>query len=339
MALVGGGVLAFLYLVALFAPFIAPYDPQFMSKYSHLPPQGIHFLDSDGFSCPSIYGLDKERDPDTYQMYYVEIPEDKYCLRLFVHGNEYKLFGFLPMDIHLFGVEGDHGVFLWGTDRLGRDLFSRCIWASQVSLSIGLLGVILSFVLGIILGGISGYYGGVLDSVIQQVIIFLTSLPTLPLWMGLSAAVPGDWPPLRVYFGITVVLSLMGWTGLARVIRGMILELKEEDFVIASRLAGSRDHIIIFSHILPSCMSYLIVRITLAVPGMIIGETALSYLGLGLRDPAVSWGVLLENAQSLRALVLHPWLLIPILFVIVTSLAFNFLGDGLRDAADPYSEM
>ena len=227
-------------------------------------------------------------------------------------------------------------IYLFGTDDLGRDMFARVLHAGRISLSIGLLGVAFSFVLGLLFGGLSGFYGGAVDLVIQRVVEFLISIPQIPLWMALSAALPANWPPLRVYFGITIILSIVGWTGLARVVRGKLLELRESDFVMAAKVAGSLDGAIIRKHLLPSFMSYLIVSLTLAVPGMILGETSLSFLGLGLRPPVVSWGVLLQKGQNLRTVALHPWLLIPAGFVVVTVLAFNFLGDGLRDAADPY---
>ena len=253
-----------------------------------------------------------------------------------MRGERYRLWGLIETDRHLFGVAAPGVIYLLGTDDLGRDMLARVLHAGRISLSIGLLGVAFSFVLGLLFGGLSGYYGGAVDLVIQRVVEFLISIPQIPLWMALSAALPANWPPLRVYFGITLILSIVGWTGLARVVRGKLLELRESDFVMAARVAGALDGAIIRRHLLPSFMSYLIVSLTLAVPGMILGETALSFLGLGLRPPVVSWGVLLQKAQNLRTVALHPWLLIPAGFVVVTVLAFNFLGDGLRDAADPY---
>ena len=229
------------------------------------------------------------------------------------------------------------GVFLIGADRLGRDMFSRIVYGSRISLSIGLVGVFLSLILGIVLGGISGYYGGVADNIIQRVIEFIRSIPSIPLWMALSAALPATWPVMRVYFGITVILSLIGWTGMARVVRGRFLALREEDFVLAARLQGASEMRVIMVHMVPSFMSYIIAALTLAIPGMILAETALSFLGLGLRAPAISWGVLLQEAQNLRSVALAPWVMLPGVAVVISVLAFNFLGDGMRDAADPYS--
>jgi peptide/nickel transport system permease protein len=249
------------------------------------------------------------------------------------------MWGLVRTDLHLFGLGPrfkDQPFYLLGSDRLGRDMLSRIISGTRISLSIGLVSVILSLILGIALGGISGYYGGAIDNAIQRVIEFIRSLPTIPLWMALGAAVPPGWSPLRVYFAITLILSLIGWTGLARVVRGRFLALREEDFVLAARLCGARQRRIIFRHMLPSFASHIIANVTLAIPGTILGETALSFLGLGLRDPAISWGVLLQDAQNLQAVALAPWLMLPAVPLIITIMAFNFLGDGLRDAADPY---
>lgn len=240
----------------------------------------------------------------------------------------------------MFGIGAAHdeaGVFLLGADRLGRDLFSRVIYGARISLSIGLVGVFLSLAIGVVLGGISGYYGGIADNIIQRVIEFIRSIPAIPLWMALSAALPANWPVVRVYFGITIILSLIGWTGLARVVRGRFLALREEDFVLAARLVGSSEMRIILRHMVPSFLSYIIASLTLAVPGMILAETGLSFIGLGLRPPAISWGVLLQEAQNIRTLATASWLLLPAILVIITVLAFNFFGDGLRDAADPYT--
>jgi peptide/nickel transport system permease protein len=260
-------------------------------------------------------------------------------VQFLVHGKTYKLFGLFKTDIHLFGMpKNSQGtVFLFGNDDLGRDVFSRVVVATRISLSIGLVGVIITFILGIIAGGFSGYYGGIFDTIMQRVIEVLLSVPTIPLWLGLSAAIPKDWTQIRVYFAITVILSLFSWPGLARVVRSRFLSLRQEDFVTAARLAGASDSRIVFVHLVPSILSYIIANVTLSIPSMILAETSLSFLGLGLRPPTISLGVLLQEAQNIRTVALAPWLLIPGALVIITVLCFNFMGDGLRDAADPYA--
>ena len=337
LALVGATVLALLYLVAIFAEFFAPHDLfQRHNDFINAPPQRVRVLDEGRVRLPFVYPLVQTRNEVTLRREYTADTTRRLPLALFVRGDPYKLWGIFRTDVHFFGTRGGEA-FLLGTDRLGRDMLSRVIHGARISLSIGLLGVFISFVLGCILGGISGYYGGTPDLIVQRAIEFILSIPTIPLWMALSAALPANWPALRVYFAITVILALQGWAGLARVVRGKLLELREEDFVMAARIAGQGAGDIIRRHLLPSFMSYLIVNITLAIPGMILGETALSFLGLGLRPPVVSWGVLLKDAQNFRTVSIHPWLLIPGIFVVVTVLMFNFLGDGLRDAADPYT--
>ena len=333
-------VLVILYLIAAFAEFISPYDVFKRTSYRYCPPQRIHFFDKEGrlHLRPFVYELKLEIDPVTWRSRYTEDKITVYPIYFLVHGSKYKLWRMFETDIHLFGIKGKklEAPFLFGTDKMGRDLFSRTIHASRISLSIGLVGVAISFVLGCILGGISGYYGGAIDMFIQRVIEFFVSLPQIPLWMALAAAMPADWSVIKTYFAITIVLSFMGWANLARVVRGKFLELREEDFVMAATIAGASEGRVIIRHLLPSFLSYLTVSLTLSIPGMILGETALSFLGLGIRPPAVSWGALLKSAQQVSVVTLYPWLLIPGLFVIVTVLAFNFLGDGLRDAADPY---
>ena len=337
LALVGATVLALLYLVAIFAEFFAPHDLfQRHNDFINAPPQRVRVLDEGRVRLPFVYPLVQTRNEVTLRREYTADTTRRLTLALFVRGDPYKLWGIFRTDVHFFGTRGGEA-FLLGTDRLGRDMLSRVIHGARISLSIGLLGVFISFVLGCILGGISGYYGGTPDLIVQRAIEFILSIPTIPLWMALSAALPANWPALRVYFAITVILALQGWAGLARVVRGKLLELREEDFVMAARIAGEGAGDIIRRHLLTSFMSYLIVNITLAIPGMILGETALSFLGLGLRPPVVSWGVLLKDAQNFRTVSIHPWLLIPGIFVVVTVLMFNFLGDGLRDAADPYT--
>jgi len=332
LAVIGSIVVILYYLMAVFNGFLSPYLPNERdSRYVYCPPQKVHWA---GLR-PFVYGLAQSEDPKSFRRIYTEDRSQVYYIRFFVRGSRYKTLGLFPGDLHLFGVQ-DGPIFLFGTDKLGRDLFTRNLSSASISLSIGLVGVTLAFFLGCLLGGISGYYGGVIDNVIQRVIEFLRSIPTIPLWMALSAALPPHWPALRIYFGITIILSLVSWSGLARIVRGKLLELREEDFVMAAQLSGASDARIIGRHLLPGFMSYLIVDITFSIPDMIIGETALSFLGLGLRPPVVSWGVMLQDAQNIRTISQQPWLLIPAAFIIVLVLMFNFVGDGLRDAADPY---
>ena len=340
LAIVGTSILALLYIVTvLFCEFFATQGIYQRSKKNLFsPPQRIHFFDEKGgfHLRPFVYGFKYSRDPITFERIYTEDKSERHPIYFFVRGSSYKLWNLFEKDIHFLGIKNPGFLALFGTDKLGRDIFSRTLYAARVSLSIGLVGVALSFILGCILGGISGFYGGVTDMIVQRVIEFLISIPTIPLWMTLSAAIPLDWPPLKVYFGITIILSVVGWCGLARVVRGRLISLREEDFVMAAKIAGAGEARIITRHLLPSFLSYLIVSLTLSIPYMILGETALSFLGLGLRPPVVSWGVLLTDAQDVKAVAMHLWLLIPGLFVIITVLAFNLLGDGLRDAADPY---
>jgi len=338
LASIGMAILLIFYFIGTFCEFVSPYDPHKRnSKYLYVPPQRIHFFDNKGEFClrPFVYSLNRTLDPRTMQRRYAEDTNKKNFICFFMHGDRYKLWNLLEGDIHLVGVK-EGVLFLFGTDKIGRDLLSRNIYASRISLSIGLVGVSLSFVIGCLLGGVSGYFGGMTDVIIQRVIELLLSLPQIPLWMALSAALPPEWEPIKVYFGITIILSLVGWTQIARVVRGKILSLRKEDYVMAAVTSGARSRYIITKHLLPGFLSYIIVSLTLAIPQMILAETALSFLGLGLQHPAISWGVLLQDAQSVRSVAIYPWLLIPSLFVIVTVLAFNFLGDGLRDAADPY---
>ena len=342
LAITGIILLVFFYSIAIFAPFLAPSDPHHpYDKYLYAPPQLPHFVDEEGnfHLRPFIYGIETERDIITFEKVYKLNKDQIYPIHFFVHGAKYKFLNVIPTDIHLFGVEEPGVLFLFGTDNLGRDLFSRNLFAGRISLSIGLIGVSLAFILGCVIGGISGYFAGTVDMIIQRIIEFLISIPTIPLWMALAAALPTNWSQIQVFMAITVILALRNWAGLARVVRGKIISLRDEDFVVAARLGGVSEPKIIAKHLLPLFMSYLIVNVTLQIPAMIIGETALSFLGLGLRAPVISWGVLLNEAQNIRTLAFHPWLLLPGAFVVFAVLAFNAVGDGLRDAADPYQNI
>lgn len=339
--LAGAGtiVLILFYVVAIFADFFAYVDPlESEAQRSLMAPQPIHWFDEGSFK-PYVYALKGTRDPLTFKRVYVPDTSKKIPIQFFGRGDSYRILGLIPWDRHLIAVEGakaGESLFLLGTDMQGRDLWSRLMYGTQTSMMIGLVSVFLSLVLGVVLGGISGYFGGWIDTVIQRIIEILRSIPTIPLWMGLAAALPSDWDIVKIYFAITIIISLIGWTELARVVRGRFISLKQEDFVMAAELLGCSKTRIIFRHMVPSFISHIIAATTLAIPAMIISETSLSFLGLGLRPPAISWGVLLQDAQNIQALVISPWLLIPSLAVIIAVLAFNFMGDGIRDAADPY---
>ena len=339
LAMVAAVVVVLFYSVVLFADFLAYSSPNTSdAQLSLLSPQPIHWFDEGQFR-PHVWGLTGKRDPKTFKRVYQPDPENKKYLTLFAEGYSYKLFGFIPTNRHLIGVKdgrAEESIFLLGTDLQGRDLFSRLMVATRTSLTIGLVGVALSLFLGILLGGLSGLYGGMMDAGIQRIIEIVRSIPTIPLWMALAAAMPSEWPITRIYFFITIIIALIGWTTMARVVRGRFLALRQEDFVTAADLAGASQMRIIFRHMVPSFLSHIIAATTLALPAMIIAETSLSFLGLGLRAPAVSWGVLLQQASNVQAVAITPWLLYPAIPVIVAVLAFNFLGDGLRDAADPY---
>ncbi|MDF1522371.1 MAG: ABC transporter permease [Trueperaceae bacterium] len=341
LALVSLWVVVLITAIAAMPEFFATQDPNTTSaRHAFIPPQTIQFVHEGRPAMPFAYGVVGQRDPRTLRMEWAIDTEVRYPVRLFARGFEYRLLGLIPTDRHLIGFAGASGTDipnLLGTDRLGRDQWSRLTYGTRISLSIGLVAVALSTVLGILLGGISGYFGGLVDNVIQRLIELLQALPPIPVWLALSAALPRTWPVTWVYFAITVILALLGWTRLAREVRGRFLSLREEDFVLAARLVGASRARVIFSHMVPSFTSHIIAATTLAIPLMILNETFLSFLGLGMRPPAISWGVMLQESQNLQSVVNAPWLMIPGLFVIVTVLALNILGDGLRDAADPYS--
>jgi peptide/nickel transport system permease protein len=348
LAVAGGIVTILIYLIALFADFLAPFpSAAFSADYTYAPPQPLHlFLETEEGRTfnPHVNGYKVEIDQTALRRVFVVDQEQVIPVQFFAKGTPYKLWGLFESDRHLIvPAESDKDperiaipMYLLGADRLGRDMLSRIIYGTRISMFIGLMGVMISFLLGIFLGGLSGYYSGAVDNIIQRTIEFLRSIPEIPLWMGLAAALPTTWGPLQIYFGITVILSLLGWTGLARVVRGRFLSLRTDDFVLAARLDGNSEMRIIWVHMVPSFMSHIIASLTLAIPGMILAETALSFLGLGLRPPVVSWGVLLQEAQNIRAVGTAPWLLLPGIAVIVAVLSLNFLGDGMRDAADPY---
>lgn len=338
LALIGLILLVIFYTAAIFAPFLSINDPAVcFDSYTYCYPQGLKFWDDNGFSFrPFYYRMTTERNPVTLAKEFVLDTSERVYVDFFGEGYEYKLFGLIPTNIHLIATEEDAPLFLFGTDNLGRDLFSRNMYAGRISLTIGLVGVAITFIIGCALGGIAGYYGGMVDNIICRFIEFLMAIPTMPLWMALSAALPRNWSQLKLYMAITVILSLSNWTGLARVVRGKLISIRGDDYITAAALSGVPDRKIILHHMLPSFSSYLIVNITMSIPGMILGETALSYLGLGLQSPTISWGVLLSEAQSIKVVALNPWVMLPGVFVVIAVLAFNFVGDGLRDAADPY---
>ena len=342
LALASAVVLGLIYLVVLFAEFFAPFTANtFSSRYTYAPPQRLHLFERTDAGLrfkPHVNDFVVEIDYNAGRRTFQVDPDTRHYVGLFVRGAPHKLLGLIPSDIHLIGpLEQGAPMFLLGSDRLGRDVLSRTIFGARVSMTVGLVGVTISLVLGVLLGGISGYVGGAVDNVIQRVIEFMQSLPAIPLWIGLAAAIPVDVPPVRVYFYITVILSVLGWTTLARVVRGRFYALKTEDFISAARLDGASGMRIIFRHMVPSFLSHIITVVTLTIPGMILAETALSFLGIGLRPPVVSWGVLLHEAQNIRSLSQAPWLLFPGVGVVIAVLALNFLGDGLRDAGDPYA--
>ena len=337
VAVASGAVLLALYAMILMCEFLAPYGLDSRhTDFIYAPPQRVHFFDDGRLVRPYVEGYDYRLDMTHLRRVYTPNPAKHQPIRFLCRGDPYRFWGLAAGDVHLMCPASGGQLFLLGTDRLGRDMLSRIIYGARISLTVGLIGVIVSFTLGILIGGIAGYYGGWTDMLIQRGIEVVQSFPHLPLWMALSAILPVTWSPILVYFGITIILGLVEWTHLARAVRSKLLSLREEDFCTAAVLMGASPARIIGRHLLPSFMSHLIASATLTIPGMILGETALSFLGLGLRPPITSWGVLLNEAQNISVVALYPWLMIPVLPVILTVLAFNFLGDGLRDAADPY---
>ncbi|MBW9050988.1 ABC transporter permease [Rhizobium mesosinicum] len=338
LALASGIFLAAIYLMILIVEFLAPYGLHTRNvDFIHSPPQRVHLFDSEGnFVGPFVYGRQMTLDIDTLHRLYSDKKNDIQPIRFFCRGDDYKFWGLVSFDYHLICPAIGGQMFLLGTDRLGRDVLSRILYGARISLTIGLIGIAISFVLGIVIGGLAGYWGGIFDLIVQRLIEVLQSLPSLPLWMALAAIMPVTWSPIVIYFGITVILGIIDWTGLARAVRSKLLALREEDYVQAAQLMGASTPRVIGRHLVPGFMSHLIASATISIPGMILGETALSFLGLGLRPPITSWGILLTEAKSVSVIAFYPWLLFPIVPVVLVILAFNFLGDGLRDAADPY---
>lgn len=336
LAMIAMPILIIIYIGAIFCEIFGTVIPTTrFPEYKSAPPQMIKIYEKgEGFTAPFVYEIKQVTDPKTFRRTFEVDTTQKYPVKFFQSGEPYKLWGIFRMDLHVLSSEGP--LFLFGTDELGRDLWTRIVYASRISLSVGMVGVLLTFVLGLLLGGLSGFFGGFTDTIVQRSIDLVICIPTIPLWMALAAALPPNWSTIKTYFAIIIIMSLINWTTLARVVRGKLLSLREEDFVIAAKISGAKSGRIIVKHMLPSFLSYIIVAMTLSIPYTILGETALSFLGLGLRPPVVSWGVLLQQAQNFVTIAHFPWLLWPIAWIVVTVLMFNFLGDGLRDAADPY---
>jgi peptide/nickel transport system permease protein len=337
LAVICGAILILNYATIMFSEVIAPYSLHTRNtEFIYSPPQSVHLFHDGEFIGPFVYGRGYELDMEILKRSYPEDRSQVQPLRFFCQGDRYEFWGLFKASFHLICPPENGTFFLLGTDRLGRDMFSRITYGARISLTIGLVGIIISFTFGILIGGLAGYYGGWVDATVQRIIEVIRSFPELPLWMALSAVLPVNWSPLLIFFGITVILALLDWTGLARAVRSKLLSLREEDFCSAAELMGAKPSRIIGRHLLPGFMSHLIASATLSIPAMILGETALSFLGLGLRPPITSWGVLLNEAQNINVVALYPWLLFPVVPVILIILTFNFFGDGLRDAADPY---
>jgi peptide/nickel transport system permease protein len=336
LAVVSGAFLLLLYAMIMVVEFLAPYNLHTRNvDFIHSPPQAIHLFDKGNFIGPFVYDREMKLDMNNLRRIYTETGKVE-PLRFFCSGDRYKFWGVFDASFHLVCPAEGGQFFLLGSDRLGRDVLSRILYGARISLTIGLIGICISFSLGIVIGGLAGYHGGVFDLIVQRIIEVLQSIPSIPLWMALAAIMPVTWSPMLIYLGITAILGLLDWTGLARAVRSKLLSLREEDYVLAAQLMGAKSPRIIGRHLVPGFMSHLIATATLSIPGMILGETALSFLGLGLRPPITSWGILLTEARSVSTIAFYPWLLFPIIPVIFVILAFNFLGDGLRDAADPY---
>lgn len=337
LAVAAGLVLLAMYASIIISEVISPYNLHSRyTDYLFAPPQQVRLFHEGEFIGPFVYGLDYKLNMENLKREYTDDKTDVQPIRFFCSGDPYQFWGLFDASFHLVCPSENGTLFLFGTDRLGRDIFSRIIYGARISLTIGLVGIAISFIVGLTLGGLAGYYGGWVDNIVQRMIEIIRSFPELPLWMALSAALPVTWSPIGVFLGITVILGLIDWTGLARAVRSKLLALREEDFCTAAVLMGAKPRRVIARHLLPNFMSHLIASATLSIPAMILGETALSFLGLGLRPPITSWGVLLNEAQNINAVALYPWLMLPVVPVIIAVLAFNFLGDGLRDAADPY---